>query len=677
MEEYDSDDENYIDKLTDDNKSVELARKLYKNPETKDQVETFLISKIEDRFCKNAGKFALIYYEQTKDEWVKELMISRSRDQDPCSFTALQFTILIDINVEVIKIGDYEYGKGVDKRYKNLKNRFLNYLESGDEEIQFETIRFLIRCGAPVLCYKDYIMRILRNPNHKYYAETAMCSFPAFLSVYTSEKCSSCKLRLFYTGFFCMHFCCLPCIIVTSPCFLYNYSKLRQIFFTCVNIMNSFLQNKEHPKSFDVAKYVIYLFKHSRIPYTLNMINYSAACDIVKDAFLEGTRREEAEFLMKMSGDEDLTLFVMNNSHLIDRKYKNRVKRFNFEKIRDFMPRPLCDIRHIEMNLISEFEKLLDLISDENNKTYYIPIRTVDDSIASYSELRVKIVKFIKNLESNEHEIMDWVMYEEHKDEMVNSLKHIILNINEELERDPEKAMISFSILINGFLHCSSGQFEAVEMVTDVIIRNRNLNELDLRKLVCNTVIYNTIQKKLNVIFNGDVHSIAGAKKHLKRELGLNFAISNFEERIGNMNKDSSYESFFNVFTVNLLIQEFRNYLQTEEDYESILKRTPESNEIKKRRPINVGMIVSWLHDNNFCFNGISDDYKSISDYGILYLLMKMEFISNDDKNLRLLDRLRIKHHNDSKNSKNSKNSNDSKNSKNSKDSNICSITEL
>lgn len=652
MEDYDSDGEiNYQHFLNLSNENSDDAVKsikiLYDNLETREYASEYLISKIEDENCINAGKFALIYQSYQENERIKQLMKLRSEQDVPASFTALQFNLAMEYDVITIRIDKYEkYNGGSYFSSARIERLLKKYLKSDNEYVQFESIKLLVKYCSDINPIAKYAMRILRNPQHEYYLETALCCFPFNTSMFFTDNCRSQKACFGMTLTCCILSTCLfPCTFFSFPSFLYGFYNTRPLFHTCVNIINSFLSNPEHPKSFEVAKYVISLILNDNSKDMLYIINFDQAEEILKDAVINGDnkRKKEALDCMENSIDINLMIFAMNNSFRVDRKVRiDKIARFNMEKIRSYMPSPLANLSHVEMDLSFEFTKLLDLISENENDKFYLSLNTIlqDGYSGSYSEMKAFIINFIRKLEGKEEYSVGWEMYEDNKGQMINSLKHIILNIKLDLQNDSERALLSFAYVINGLLHCPTGQFEGIETAVDIIVRNRKLEDLDLKEKIGKTVIYYSVKKCFDKRFTEDVHIRSRAKMALKNELGLNFAISNFNERILTGDEDEVYEEFFDNFTVRELIREFRRNLQTNEEYNLIV--SGKNKLIKKEKSINVGQIVSWLHDSKLSFEGISEDYLSISDYGIMNLLMKMEFLTEDKRNLRMLERLKL-----------------------------------
>lgn len=367
----------HLKNIQDENKAYESVEFLYTENRNSEKLIQFIISKINDENCKDSGKFALLYYKFTHKEWVKTLMEERAQLNLPSSFTALQFTVICDSAFLTTKISDYEFYNQAFQLHKNAYRLFEKYLESDDEEIQFETIRLLFKISSPFIELKDIIMSILENPNHKFHVEIAMCCFPFQMAINASNIFQSSTI---FTAFLCSglgSIICLPCSLYTVPAAIYKYVQLRPLFFKCVDIMNSCLENND-PKAYKVAEYMLCLKMKYRIPEALHMLNYEKLDEIIK---VERRKMQNEQFnieniktvlesieIPKMNIREELEGFFKldfaKSSEFYSRRYKilDSLERMNSKEI-DMTRQIIFELKKQDSSsILDEFDFLMSLL---------------------------------------------------------------------------------------------------------------------------------------------------------------------------------------------------------------------------------------------------------------------------------------------------------------------------
>ena len=130
-------------------------------------------------------------------------------------------------------------------------------------------------------------------------------------------------------------------------------------------------------------------------------------------------------------------------------------------------------------------------------------------------------------------------------------------------------------------------------------------------------------------------------------------AIGTFKERISpvaDAEIPEFYTKFYIRFSPKFILDEARRNIQTAEEAALIqAAKKPEqkaaAKNIKAGKPISVGEIIAWLNDHGEQDQlhdtfGISDDYMSISDAGIVSLLIKMDYLSSCDTNKQYIQQL-------------------------------------
>lgn len=377
--------------------------------------------------------------------------------------------------------------------------------------------------------------------------------------------------------------------------------------------------------------------------------------------FSEDKRKSLVRLLRESSKEEDQSLGIkLFLQHFVSTdkcpSMENK-KHFNMNKVRDAMPRPLPDLTYLEMDIVAEFTTLMNLMNNESSQDnpFYVSMEAItggDSSISTLQEIRLCCLGFLKTLVGESldpGERAGWQMHAEHRTAMINSLKHIILNIKEEMSDGSfdsiQRAMLSLGIVLNGILHCPTGQAEAIESAVNMIVRKHNISGSDVCAMVGHLVVASAVTKAFYNAFHhsgGGVHQLSRARLVLQEELGLHHAIAEFQEQISKVTDQDIpqiYSAFYEVFTVKFVIAEARRNIpdpiETRILEESHWNKTykEKCKSIKLNKPITLSALIGWLHDKGesellHSHYGIAEDYLSISDKGIQNILVKMEYLN-------------------------------------------------
>lgn len=535
------------------------------------------------------------------------------------------------------------------------------FIEDDNHKRQFDSMEFMKGILLKNKCHPKMI-EIMKNFHHPHNLDVALLFFNDIFSSVIKCPCRTVNSSLVNL---CCCFCCSPCYVLCYlPYKFYNCFNpyKRSHFFLCCNIINSALTRNDED-AFKAAKFVVGKTIHER-----NLDRDKAYQCLERICQIEGHKNQlEAINLLRESNDiNHQTLGSEMKECYFPQQLSTattlRKEQFNFEVIRHYMPQPLEDLKDVKMDLTKEFEDLMNLISDQEkingqDNPYYLSPQSIEPESGSnnplfYSSLKSRVIGFIKTLEGKKLGITEttgWQMYDEDKPEMINTLKHIVINVKDEIQRDPQNGLISFGIVLNSLLYCPTGQSEGIESAANLIVRRKNAKSTDLKEKIGKFVISSAITKSFNNCFheNGGTHALSRARTVLQEELGSS-AISSFKEKISPATVSEIPEimnTFYRVFCIEAIIKEMRRNVQTKEEYEIIVSSHDRTKieSIKNEKPINVGEIIRWLHDNNEEMVGISEDYTEISELGIVNLLIKLGFLNETPKLLKLMEKMRLK----------------------------------
>jgi hypothetical protein len=533
-----------------------------------------------------------------------------------------------------------------------------------DHEKQIDAIGLFRKYG----CEQDksdsekILIKIMNDSNYKNFFKAAMNYYSEKYDRLLGAPCNS------YQGMWttCLFItCCSPCYF---GCFLpyklfncFNCYKRRN-FFTACNIINHIASQINHKDVFTAIKFV-YDNRFSKLSGNCHLDKENANNTLRLIAQTENhiDQLKAINLLMESNRANDQTLgSEMKAKYFPEQLNPRTIKRkeqFNLELIRSVMPPPLEDLSKTDMNLTQEFIDLLDKISIVDGDPYYLSPDAIDpewnnfnSTIEFYVTIRSRAIGFIKSLEGkrlNFGETGGWKMYDENKPDMINSLKHIIINIKLNIDNDPQSALVSFGIILNSLLYCPTGQAEGIESAVNIIVRGKNEVSTNIKEVIGKFVISSSVQKAFMNAFHdgGGVHALSRARKVLGDEIGMIHSISSYVEKISPVlesDKPSYFNKFYREFDVEFIVTEFKRNIQTEEEFNFItnVKNSTDrikADRIKREKPINIGQITKFLYDNNCEMYGISEDFKTISDRGIINLLTKLEYLTDCEKNRRLL----------------------------------------
>ena len=333
---------------------------------------------------------------------------------------------------------------------------------------------------------------------------------------------------------------------------------------------------------------------------------------LIADASGHVNQKDAIKLLRESNAPEDqqkgLELQLKHFPVTLDSATTVRMSRFNRDAIREAMPDPLPDLSATKMNIVAEFQSLMQLMSAQeimngNINPYYMSPNAINEGFNAERNpditpeifleyVRTHVASFLKTLTGqpqgpNDVEI-EWKMYDENKPDMINSLKHIIIALKELINNNTntnnnrnenvaniQSSMNNLGMVLNGILYCPTGQVEGIESVVNFLIRGNNTLSSDARELVGKSIIAPAVQKAFNNAFHdgGAVHARARARMALTYELGIRYAIGSFKERISKL-EDAEipgfYNDFYKKFTFKFILEEARRNIQTPEESQKI-----------------------------------------------------------------------------------------------------------
>lgn len=352
----------------------------------------------------------------------------------------------------------------------------------------------------------------------------------------------------------------------------------------------------------------------------------------------------------------------------IDSNTETTKAMYQWPVIHQYMPQPLEDLSSDKtINIVTGFGKILQLMIDHHKKPtspYHISIEAITgekgDSRSLDTAIKPRVLGFLKALTNQRlgwGEVGGWMMHDENKPAMVNSLKHLLRHMERDLaipssqpqHREVVQAvMISAGIVFNAILHCPTGQAEGIDSAVNFLIREQNTSSTDIKVVIGEKVISVAVQKAFRQAFHngGGVHNISRARLVLGPEIGLHHAITDFKERISpvaDCEIPLIMQKYYEVFTLPFLLAELRRNIPTRDEQMVILNAHQSrahadlAKMTKVNKPISLGMLIAWLHDqgeseeqmkNTTSGYGIADDFQGISDQGLMRLMVKMGFLS-------------------------------------------------
>ena len=255
-------------------------------------------------------------------------------------------------------------------------------------------------------------------------------------------------------------------------------------------------------------------------------------------------------------------------------------------------------------------------------------------------------------------EALGWQMHAASVPEMKQVLIYILTSLRD--LPDPAQRSMMFSVLVNGLLHCPTGQREGMDTVVlalqGKVTGGDGLLEETVKQLIARRKNSVFDEKMLPAGNSQNVHIRSFYKNELRKVLGLFTALLSFEERIGIMGNDpfkrnsaEALKTFYSVFTPEMLVKLFLESTENEDDLKLKAERdrlanlmntkpsTLSSNTEKLNREIKAYGYYQQNKDSLFIDKQAKLDAKTLdatdSDYGIL------EYFSDfnlEDKKARL-----------------------------------------
>jgi hypothetical protein len=198
-------------------------------------------------------------------------------------------------------------------------------------------------------------------------------------------------------------------------------------------------------------------------------------------------------------------------------------------------------------------------------------------------------------------------------------------------------------------MHCPTGQAEGIDSAVNFLLRKQQAASSDPVSVLGKKIVAAAVQKAFFSAFHngGGVHGISRARLVLGGELGLQHAVAGFKEqlsRVADSEIPQIFDKYYAIFNLKYLLAEARRNIPNR-DEEVVLGNahldrghTQAAQRIKANKPVPLGLIIRYLHDQHVPEDemhdpdngyGIAEDFLSISDRGVLRVLVKMRFLSD------------------------------------------------
>jgi hypothetical protein len=353
---------------------------------------------------------------------------------------------------------------------------------------------------------------------------------------------------------------------------------------------------------------------------------------IVEDeSYSEVYRKNLIKLLRESNDPEDQKLGLALQLKYFPVKYSEELKKtmaqFNPDKFKEAAKQLniLKDLSELKMDLPKEFKKLIDSINSKNAKNpNYLHISAITgkkysdkvDNEKEFIALRNNTMGFLKTLSGqkvDEGEKAEWEMYEENKPALINTLKHLVIALQD--TSDTATRLNNLGIILNGLLYCPSGQSEGINSAVNTVIYGRNMTsgsyqddgvcfEETLARLMFD--VMNTAFRKA-FGQEGRVHALSRARTVLHPYIGLPQAIEGFKEKISRVADEEIpgiLEDFHKVFTKDFIATHILKNTETEKDMKV---KGEERVKVKQERPLLISQMTAWL----------SAKKQDLSEYGI------------------------------------------------------------
>jgi hypothetical protein len=349
------------------------------------------------------------------------------------------------------------------------------------------------------------------------------------------------------------------------------------------------------------------------------------------ESYDEEDRKSYIGLLRESNDQEDQKLGLELQLKYFPVKYSEELKKkmaqFNPTKFKETAGKLhiLKDLSELKMDLPKEFKKLIDTINSKDEKDpTYLHISTITgkkysdtvDNEKAFIALRNNTMGFLKTLvgeKVEEGEKADWQMYEENKPALINTLKHLVIALQD--TSDTATRLNNIGIILNGLLYCPSGQSEGINSAVNTVIYGRNMTRGSYQDDgVCfEETLGRLVFESMNTAFRkafgqeGGVHALSRARTVLHPYIGLPQAIEGFKEKISRVADEEIpgiLEDFHKAFTKDLIATHILKNTETESD----MKLKEEARvKVKQERPLLITQMTAWL----------SAKKQDLSEYGI------------------------------------------------------------
>ncbi|MDP1723710.1 MAG: leucine-rich repeat domain-containing protein [Alphaproteobacteria bacterium] len=290
-------------------------------------------------------------------------------------------------------------------------------------------------------------------------------------------------------------------------------------------------------------------------------------------------------------------------------------------------------------------------------------------------------VRTLYNLPLEGKDIKAWNMYEAQIPETQKALTFIMERIKNTV--DPDAKMLLFNLLVNGLLHCPTGQSEGINSVAYALLEggyqtNNFKDNLKRFLAIKKNVNFTTAILAKAAENSQNVHLISKYRDELKEELGLTSAIASYQERMGvlgqdpfSTNKWNVVHVFYDLVSPNRIIDWVMQASETKQDRKDDLSlrkigsqnlspeiRERETNRLryktrenKQFRPFTTGAIAEYLYSQKlisdkenddrwkkyFTADPVIDDFAVLTRDGAKEILIRERFLIDDSKNEQMI----------------------------------------
>jgi hypothetical protein len=287
-------------------------------------------------------------------------------------------------------------------------------------------------------------------------------------------------------------------------------------------------------------------------------------------------------------------------------------------------------------------------------------------------------IRTLYNLPLEGNDVEAWKMYPAQIPETQKALTFIMERIKNTI--DPDTKMLLFNLLVNGLLHCPTGQAEGINAVAYALLEgvyktNNFKDNLKSFLAIKKNASFTTAILAKAAENSQNVHLISSYRDQLKEDLGLTSAIASYQERMGSIgenpfagNKWNVVQVFYDLVSPNRLIDWMMQASETKQDREDAnselmigsQKLLPEdrekevnrlrskTRENKQFRPFTTGAIAEYLYtqklisyDDNwkkyFTANPVMDGFAILTRDGAKAILIHEGFLIKDSENEQII----------------------------------------